>query len=357
MELRKGFYFSFDALVALTVLSVALLILVSSSPSPVQSTETRVSNVLRGDAVAESSMQVSMRQPLRKALSEDEQDYYVDSTVLKQEDLNLSVMDAVATLWASNETAAARNLTESYFDSLIPDEYGYRVVMAEDGRKVLYNTSRVPQNVEFLTRSSRIVSGVARNRPTRGYIARASLSEATKQATRNVFYGGYVGDGNITSNVTLPDLHTVLNVTFEGDFSGPFDLYLNGKFAGHYDPNATNLSADVFNICSTAENASVCEALDPGDNLIHVNFTSSNRSIGDGFLSIDYNRTSGLKERGGKYLQKRKKLHGIDGVINLFSSFYVPGNLEEIGGVLHLQVERGTVFFSIGNETVYEEAV
>ncbi|MFB6166849.1 MAG: VWA domain-containing protein, partial [Candidatus Nanohaloarchaea archaeon] len=358
MELnRKGFYFSFDALVALTLIAAAFFVVTQSNPQTSRNIETRISSALQGDAVAESSMQVAMRQPLKKALNSSRQDHYIRTTHLTEDDLNRSVMDAVAVLWASNDTEAARNLAREYLSKVVPDGYGYSLRVSEDGETVIYNTSRVPTEANFVARSSRVISGVARDKPTRGFIARASLFEATKRATKNVFYGGYVGDGNITSNVTLPDLHTVLNVTFEGDFSGPFDLYFNDRYAGHYVPTAENLSADVFQVCSTERNASVCEALDPGDNLVHVNFTTGNRSIGGGFLSIDYNRTTGLKERGGKYLQRRKKLHGIEGVINLFSSFYVPGSLEEIEAYLHLSMDGSTAFFSIGNETVYSQEI
>ncbi|MDY6766382.1 MAG: vWA domain-containing protein [Candidatus Nanohaloarchaea archaeon] len=351
---RRGLYFSLDALLALGLVALGLVFLASTGPPPSTDVELRSTQLRQADAVSESSMQVAMRQPLRRSLSQAEQDHYIDTTRLLRQDLNKSVMEAVAVLWASNDTAAARNLTRSFFSTIIPDRYGYRVVLADDRRQLIYNTS-VPRNTTYLATSARIISGVSRNRPTRGFIARASLSETTKQATENVFYGGYVGDGNLTSNVTLPDLHTVLNVTMEGDIAGPFDLYFNDKYAGHFIPQAANLSADLFHVCNRDENASVCDALDPGGNRVNVNFTTSNRSIGGGVLRITYNRTTGLREEGAQFLQKRKRIHGIDGTMNLFSSFYVPGELHTARGHLHYTTpENRTLFLRIGNATVYE---
>ncbi|MFB6166967.1 MAG: VWA domain-containing protein, partial [Candidatus Nanohaloarchaea archaeon] len=64
---------------------------------------------------------------------------------------------------------------------------------------------------------------------------------------------------------------------------------------------------------------------------------------------------TGLKERGGKYLQRRKKLHGVNQVINLFSSIYVPGELQELGGFLHYSTQYNrTLYVKVGNATIYE---
>lgn len=351
---RQGFYFSFDALVALTLVALSFFIIAEANPDAERSFDTQLSESLRGDAAGESALQVAMRQSLGEALNDSERERYLDETVLVREDLDRSVMEAIAVLWASNQTAAARDLSRTYFGEVVPRGYEYRLSIRNEGTTAVYNSSRLG-NATFVATASRLVSGVSRNRPTRGYIARATLQEATERETENVFYGGYIGDGNITSNVTLPDLDTVLNVTFEGSFSGPFDLYFNGVHAGHFTPETGNLSADVFQVCTAATNASVCEALTAEDNEVGIEFDGGNRSIGGATLRIVHNRTTQLEPSAGPTRIERKRIHGINGVINLFSSFYVPGDLREISARLHFDADNVTVFMSVGNATVYRE--
>ncbi len=353
--LRKGFYFSFDAVIALMLVSAAFGLVMTTDPPGSIDLDAKSKESLEADAAAESAMQVAIRQDARDALTPGQQIYFQNATELTGEDLEKPILDTIAVLWASNDTAEAQNLTAQYFDSIIPDRYNYRITIDDGAAATIYNTTTLPPDQELVTRATRLISGISRNRPTSGYIARAHLTETTTRNDRTVFFGGYVGDGNITLNVSLPDLHTVKNVTIEGDFAGPFDIQFNGADAGSYTPSTDNLTVDEYHICSTEANTSRCEALKSGDNLVDLRFNNDSRSsVSGGFLNIRYNRTTGIEERAGKHQIEQEKLPGIDGVINLYSAFHVPGELNRISTRLNYTADVGTIFLSIGNATVYE---
>ncbi len=352
MAVRRGFYFTFDALIALSLIGVAFLILSGTGTDVARNADIQAQDAIRSDAAAESALQISLRQPLRSALGPGAESYYLAETMLEEDDLDRPVMDAIAILWASGEQDHARNLTRTFFDDVVPDTLAYRVAVDESGRTLIYNSSE-PSDPAFLARASRLISGVARDRPTEGFIASATLQEASDRTTRNVFFGGYVGDGNITANVSLPGFDAALNVSLEGSFAGPFDLSVNGVDAGHYVPEAENLSADTFQVCTDTTNTSVCDAV-AGNTTVRINFTTVNRSIGGGRLQIRYNRTRSIQGGGPAHTVERKRLHGIDGIVNLFSSFSVPGTLHGLSARLHYRMENRTVFLKVGNATIYE---
>lgn len=354
MAVRRGFYFTFDALIALTVMGLAFAILSQTGGNAARAADIQLQESLRADAAAESALQVALRQPMRSAFNASTRQEYVETTVLTADDMDLSVMDAIAILWASGQEADAQDLTRDFFDRVVPDGLAYRIAVDESGRTLIHSSGDAA-DARFIARASRLISGVARDRPTRGFISRATLTEATERAVANVFFGGYVGDGNVTANVSLPDLDAVTNVTVEGSFAGPFTLTVNGVAAGMYTPTAANLSADTFPVCTESTNSSVCSALQVGDNRVRFNFTTANRSIGGARLRIVYNETTTLQEQGTRYITETKRLHGIDGIINLFSSFSVPGTLHGISGRLHYRMENRTLYLKIGNATVYSD--
>jgi hypothetical protein len=352
---RKGVYFSFDALIAASLLFTTLFLVYSlSGPSGI---ETESSSFQRADSVAEDAVQMLMRSDMEQTYSTARRSELVNSTPLTEEDMNGTVMESIAVLWASNRTGEARNLTKEFFGNLLPEAYDYRLRVFNENASVIYNTSDDIESSDVIARATRLVSGVSRNQPTQGFTATASLSSLEAVKSEYFYFGGYVGDGNVTVNVTLPDLDTVQNVSLEGDIAGPFDLSFNDADVGHYQPTVGNLSADVFSICSTEQNASNCAQLQPGDNHIRFNFTTENRSIGGGFLQITYNRTTSLEEGGTTYLNKRHKLPGIDGIINLYSGVNVPGTLHGINGRLHYEAQNRTLFMRLGNATIYEERI
>lgn len=347
---RKAFYFSFDALIAVTVVFFALAtVMQMDAPDQTSSISTTYQ---RADTSAEDAIQLAMQSTLRDSVPAAEQERLVNETSLEEDDLDSSVMDGIAILWASNETGEARGLAKDFFSDLVPADFEFRVRMADGSGTVIYNSSDTFDSSSLVARSTRMVSGVSRNRPNRGFSAQASLTDLGAIKSEYFFFGGYVGDGDVTANITLPEHRNVVRTELEGDFSGSFNLSVNGDAAGSYEPSASNLSADTFTVCNQTFATDRCTALDEGDNEVVFDFTGNGTSIGGGFVRVDYNQSDSLESRSGTYKTSQERLPGVDGIINVFSSFHVPGTLRGISGRLHYWT-NSTVFLEIGNTTVY----
>jgi len=77
--------------------------------------------------------------------------------------------------------------------------------------------------------------------------------------------------------------------------------------------------------------------------------------VGGGYLKITYN-TSQLADSSEAYGENaalKEMIPGIDGIVNVYSSFYVPGNLMNMSVLLHYN-SNYTMFMTVGNTTVYE---
>jgi hypothetical protein len=71
----------------------------------------------------------------------------------------------------------------------------------------------------------------------------------------------------------------------------------------------------------------------------------SSASVSGGFLRIDY-RTDELQQPIN-YGENTYYFHGVEGVANIYDSFFIPGNLEEMDIFLHFETNQ-TAYISIG---------
>ncbi|MFB6192951.1 MAG: GEVED domain-containing protein [Candidatus Nanohaloarchaea archaeon] len=349
---RKGFYFSMDAVVALMVMSASMMLVMQISDSASSQFQTESSEYRKLGTTGRDAMKLASAQDLT-ALNESLQDY-IRPTV-GEEAMTKSVLNGISLLWARGNRTAAQRVAKAYFGQKIPENYEFAVNISESGESYLIYRSKMMQGApQIVTSTSTLVSGHMINKSSTGYRARALLTEVDKNATKRVFMGGYVGQGVVTYNVSLEDMDEAQNVTVKADFSGPFDLYFNGEPAGSYSYSPGNLTVDKYMICTDNVNESRCNALRSGNNNITFNFTGANRSIRGGVLRIKYNKTQQIEASGGKYIQDKRRLPGLNGIINYYGSFYVPGELNNLSAELHYKVDNRTVFMRMGNTTVYK---
>ena len=79
-----------------------------------------------------------------------------------------------------------------------------------------------------------------------------------------------------------------------------------------------------------------------------IEFRGNNLYISGGFIKIIYNNSTLEEIQDTKYF-----FDGIEGLINVYDSIYIPGNLNSLEVYLHYNSEYET-FLTIGNKTVYE---
>lgn len=268
------------------------------------------------------------------------------------------ILDSVGEFWAeadgnfsSEYFINATNTSMFYLDQIIPPNMGYRLevegdVIAENSRGISEDSARSK------THASRLLVGYGRGLPTRGNVARAFLNSIKLKVTNTyTYFGGYVGQGNIT--VYTPELPldaNVLEACLELNSGSDFNLFVNGFDAGNYsiDVSAGNMSKNVDECI-----AGPGPLFTGGQNTVKIAFEDgniSNNYIGGGFLRITYN-TSEMDTAVAEGID-RYWFPGIDGIINLYDSFFVPGKVQEMDINLFYESKYST-YLNIRDVSVY----
>ncbi|MFP4045778.1 MAG: VWA domain-containing protein [Candidatus Aenigmatarchaeota archaeon] len=325
---KKGIFFSLDAILAIVILiSVVggLGLYYTVTPqlkySSLHSSSEDAMTVLSTARVGDTGLR--------------------NKSYVQEEDYNKTVLQLIGTLWVSGETERAKNVTSQFMENTTDSCW-----------KLTFSNTTIEKSEgdcsqEEVVSAARVVSGYNESKRDEGYITRGFLSEADSKLEKSyIFFGGYVGDGNITKNITLRDLDEIYNMTMELDAGSDFDLVVNDEYSGSYQVSEGNMSADRWNV-----DRSYWDNFQEDENKIQFVFTGNKSSISGGFFRVTYN-TTGFQYRGENKNYTQVDFPGIDGVINLYSSFYSPTEIRNITARLHYRSNH-TVFLSIGNVTVY----
>lgn len=332
---KRGIFFTIDAILAAGILFLVIL-LVSNS------------YVFELDKAQVSSMsQDSIRVFTNLNVNEIENDYVktlISTQVITRE--NNTFLEQIGEFWAEDNIELAKNFTKNVIDSLVPARFGLGVYV--DGEEIYSRNKSITRN---LISSRKIISGIEKEKPIDGFTSKVLLS-GIKSKTTNAYsyFGGYEGDGNLTKKIILPNnIIDIVNMTLEVEGGGDFNLYINNIFSGTYvkgSEGGGNMLADKFTI-----NKSYYGNLKNETNFFTINFTSEKNFIAGGFLKIRY-KTSEINDTVSDDSQTYW-LPGINGIINYYSSIYVPGTLNNM--LIHLDFFNNyPIFLIIGNTTVYK---
>ncbi|MFH0861855.1 MAG: vWA domain-containing protein [Candidatus Altiarchaeota archaeon] len=286
------------------------------------------------------------------------------------------VLDYVGEEWAaadgnrSSGHFANANLTlSSYLERILPPNVGYRITIDDD--VVAENISRIPlDSSTSLTHSTRLLVGYGKGLPTRGNVARAALNNIKEKETSSyTYFGGFVGEGNITVYVRdIPADADILSCCLEVNTPSDYDLYINDQLAGSFSPvSSSDMSATLRDRSQTgcpvpSGTGSGCVAgcsplISPGeDNEFEIRFTGSDISeqyVGGGYIHVLYNTNTMDTDEAVK--MSRYYFPGIDGIINLYDSFYVPGRLQSMDARIRYKSNYST-FLDIGDITVFNSS-
>lgn len=348
--MKRGFLLSLDAIIAITLLLTVSLFLAGMSFT-YASTEIRyqryyyagkdLANVLEESKISAVSDMINL-----------------SKYQLNQDDMNRTILDVIGSFWAEGNMSYAQNLTKEIFEKVI-SRTGLNYEVSFNGDSIYSSQGNYS---DFLARLSTIVSGYEKTRPVNGYLAKVYMTKASKTNSEFIYFGGYEGDGNLTKILMLPADANVTNVYMEMNLGNNFTLYMNGNFSGQYVKTAANFSADNWTVCSSS-NPAYCSYFTNGNNTLRINFTTNQSNyIGGGYLKVTY-KTSELTESsylyGGDTAEDFYEFPGIHGIINLYSSFYVPGTLKNLSVLLHynnnlsLNDQGIPVYFAIGSKEIY----
>ncbi|NQU32275.1 MAG: VWA domain-containing protein, partial [Bacteroidetes bacterium] len=310
---KRGYFFSVDAFVALIII-LGVVIFIKPPVSSV---------------TYESHTQSDLLQVLSDLQIGEINNTYVESLRISGDivKLNQSVLEQIAEFYAFGDSKDGL-LLEAIFDDI---NLSGGLALYFDDNLIANSTEVNLTDVENIRTSRKIVSGVeGGHNASSGFSARAFLFSENK--VKYFYFGGYVGDGNVTMNIG----DNVSAVNIEGDFSRDFDIYVNDIYADSYTPiSGVPMSISLLNHTN--------KFLMGANN---VSFRSNNGtfSVAGGYLRVAYN-SSGFETQD-------KFLPGIYGFINLYDSIYVPGNLTSMEMDLHYN-STYNIFVRLGEEIVY----
>lgn len=275
---------------------------------------------------------------------------------------NEPISRQLAILVIEGHEELARELAEEAMDGLIPSDFGYKLSFINGTQEEELSSQGLDGERKIVSSSRVLLTGLQRERPVAGYTGSIRIADATEERSTYYYFGGFIGQGNITVNLDLPSNlgpEDFTEVYLEGGFQKNFDFYLNGYQCEYeaYDEH-THSDDEPILIKQIAFDEDCVEHAQPGTNEIEIKFTEG--ELKDHYISGGFARISYITETS--YPQPstiRKHLPGIKGAFNLYDSFYVPGKLEDVELKLNYRMDYGdvntSIFFSIANETIHRD--
>lgn len=350
---RKGYFFTIDAIIASAI--IISIILVSTNYYVEESTSADVNYLSNDLIVLLSELTVS-----------EFSSTFVDELIAKGnitgDDFNNSVLEQIGRFWAEGKDELAENLTREVVELIMPQGYSYGLWIDQNET---YNITK--SDVHMLFSYKRMISGIERDKPVEGFSSTIYLDSIKNRLTSSfAYFGGFVGEGNITHRIELPanfsNTSNIREVVLEVDSGTDFLLRINGQDAGTYPKGSGGGQYMVPE--RWIVNSSYHSLFHNGTNNFSIlftklseNFTASGpKYIGGGYFKVTY-FSDEISELGTYYISedkasKRYWFPGIDGFINLYSSVFIPGAVNSISARLHFN-STYEIFLKMGNVTIY----
>lgn len=323
---NKGAFFSFDTFLALTLM-FAIIGLLGIYYSVTHELEYRQKHTEAEDIM-------SFLTSFSAGEMAELEDY------INESDTEKTILELIGSFWASGDKDIAEDIARTSLENKTKRcwelEFSGEAIGigCEEG--------------ETVSTASRLASGYEAEEAPEGFMARGSITDAESLIEDEyAFFGGYVGDGNITKNISLDNIDTIHDVNIEMDAGGNFSLFINDEFSGDYVVEEEGLRADKWKVEEEYWNN-----FEEGENNLRFNFTSGNSSISGGYFYVRYNLTEFFYEPQEKGKDKYR-FPGIEGIINLYDALEVPGTLEGLDMGLKYDTDA-TLFLNLGGATIYE---
>jgi len=314
---KRAVFFSIDALIALIVIFLTILAVYptmryAKQESVLEEDILKVLSSLKAGEINNSDFQVSIANGNIK-------------------DLNKSILEQIGEFYITNP-ALAINLSESFLSTIDTSE---NIGIWYGGTLLASKNTTSYESAKSIETAKQIISGIREGEGVTGYAARAWLSSSLQK--KYFYFGGYVGEGNLTSRVEY--YGNISSAELELAINNNFNVYINGVLSGSYsksdsDFQPKNYSLPINNFIS-------------GVNLVELK--GENLHVAGGFVKIAYESNVPYEPPIRHYFP------GIDGIINLYDGFYIPGQLNTLYISLHLN-SNYVAFLTIGNTTVFENA-
>jgi hypothetical protein len=313
---KRGVFFSTDALIALTIIFFVMLILYP------------VFNLKRND----SDVHYDVMNMISSLEVGELNNVYVSGLISSGviNDTNNSLLEQIGEFYVVDRDLA-RSFASNVFSGL---DFGNDNFGIWYGSSLIYSYNSTPfETSESVETTRKIISGLEAGEGVTGFSARAMLGRSLRQ---DYFYlGGFVGQGNLSLLVSY--VGNISSAEMEIAINDDFDLYVNGVNVGDYNKSDSEFIPARYLI--------PINEFSSGDNLVELR--GDNLYVAGGFVKITYDSDAQYQQPSRYYFP------GIEGVVNLYDGFYVPGELGEMKINLSLKSEDANIFLTVGNETLF----
>jgi len=331
---KKGLYYTMDSLLA-GILLVGTILIISSSPFYEQKFEQK-SFLSQDILVSMGELKI----------------YELNNSFIANEisngnitDINKTVLEQIGEYWALNKTDKATTLLNLIINESLPAELGVKISIGDE----YFTIQNISEHNNVAT-ANRMISGIEKGKPLVGSSASAYLKKVRNKKTASYsYYGRFVGQGNITTKLELPedfDQTRLISAELKIETKGDFELYLNSNKCG------TTYSGQTGGIISYWDVSSCNNSFVSGTNNISIKFDSylNESYISGGNFKVVYT-TDTLKENT-TYGYKRYYFPEISGFINLYDAIAAQGLIKNWTVNISFFNEYDT-FLTVGNETVF----
>lgn len=316
IKTKRGAFFSTDALIAIIIIFLVILIVY-----PLAKKQSIESDINQDIISTLSTLKIGEIDNL-----------YVKSLINQGiiTDLNKTVMEQIGEFYVTNLTLA-ENITTDILKNLDTRE---NIGIWFENTLIASKNKTPIESAKQIDASRQIISGIQEGENIKGYSARAFLKNSLQN--KYFYFGGYIGDGNITTSIEYNG--EIKSANIEIAINKEFEIYINGIYSGNYSASPNEFTPIIHTI--------PIENMHSGDNSIGLR--GDNIYIAGGFIKISY-------ESQGKYFQSEEKnIPGVDGLINIYDGITIPENLEDLEIVLHMDSNL-TVFAILGNTTIFQD--
>lgn len=339
MKAKKGIFFMLDALLGASIVIIGIILL---NVLYINDPPTTNLNII-GEDILDTLETITL------------QDFKVyDSSMINNlvndgniTHLNNSLLLQIGEFWSEDKIGLARNFTKNVTDKIIPAQLGFALYI--DG-ELIYE--RQIDKTDYLVVSKKIISGLSKFTPLRGFISKLRLSSINyKKGTSLIYFGGFVGQGNITTIMNdIPEASNITKLYMELSTPANFSLKINEIFCGNYTAGGYILGSSRYNIIKC--NSSLISNATNNFTIFFPDAEFNESFIGGGVIVAKYNTNTLSKP--SVYGSKKKYLPGIQGPINIYSSFDVPGKLNSLEMFIHFKNQYAW-YVNVGNDTVFDK--
>ena len=214
---RKGSFFSMDALVALLII---FFIVLAARP---------LFQEIRPDSDIHSDILVALSNLRVSEMKDAEVQAMIAEGIIREP--NKTLLEQIGEFYVYNITRARLLASIALKEINVTENFGLWY-----GDDIIFSVNRTPyEQAREVDVARQVISGIQAGQNITGFSARASLS--SNYRTNYFYFGGYVGDGNVSilidyyGNITNEaEMELVINSS-----DGKFNFYVNGFLEGIYN--------------------------------------------------------------------------------------------------------------------------